>query len=148
MKKMNFINLIYSLLFVSSVLMYGSCKKDKSLIEENGLTRDINNFVPQDIIDALDSLGMPINKGGNPGSIEGSYFVSPNVLRNTNIEGDVVGKIFLDETLTFSMQNNEDLTITTTATQGSDFEGVGYGSFIVGEGDNFTVFSKLKSYIT
>jgi hypothetical protein len=126
-----------------------SCNKDETndLIESNGLSRAINDFIPQDILDILDSLGMPINTGGNPANIEGAFLFSKSVLVSSNIESDNPGSQFNDIMLSFLNQNNEELTLTTEYIEdNTSQEGAGYGSFIVGDGDFFSVFAKNKTY--
>ncbi len=137
---------------LASLLLVGifitNCKKDETgLIEENGLSRDINDFISQDILDILDSLGMPINTGGNPANIEGTFLFSRSVLVSSNISSDYPGREFNDITLSFLNQNNEELTLTTEYIEdNTSQEGTGYGSFIVGDGDFFSVFAKNKTY--
>lgn len=138
-----YINLLFAILLV--LLLAASCKKDETndLIEANGLSRDINDFISEEIFDILDSLGMPINTGGNPANIEGTYLVSPMVLTQSNRTFDDIGKTYADKTFTFLEQNNDNLTLTTALTQGGGV-GEGLGSFIVGNGNNFSVFVRIK----
>lgn len=143
MKKLHFAQIFCIL---AAVIFMSSCKKDENnnLVQDNGLTKDINDFIPPHILKILDSLGMPINKGGNPAVIEGTYNVTPLILTASNRESDVIGHQFDDQLLTFTNQNNEKLTLITKYTQAQQ-ESEGYGSFIVGENNNFTVFAKIKT---
>jgi hypothetical protein len=144
MKKLHFA-LIFCILV--AVIFISSCKKDENnnLVQDNGLTKDINDFIPPHILKILDSLGMPINRGGNPAVIEGNYDVSPNVLIASNRENDVIGGQYSDVLLTFSDQNNEKLTLLTQYSQANQ-ESKGYSSFIVGDNDKFTVFARIKTH--
>ncbi len=135
----------FILVFVMFAFLFTGCKKDDDLVEKNGLTKEINDVISQDIIDLLDSLGMPINKGGNPPTIEGSYLSSPHVLYSSNRSGDIIGNIYNDLEVTFSNQNKKELTVTTGYTQ-SNFVFEGTGSFIVGDKNLFSVFVFDKEY--
>lgn len=138
-------HLLLVLLTVFYISTFSSCKKDKSLLDENGLTHDINDFMSQEILEILDSLGMPINTGGNPPSIEGSFYVDPLTLTASNRDNDVVGNVYTSITVSFLDQNNSDLTINVEESYG-DTEGDGKGSFIVGDAENFSVFTEISSY--
>lgn len=127
------------------VFMFGCSEESNdptSPIEDNGLTREINEMVPDSLLDVIDSLGMPIYKGGNPPTIEGSYLSTPFVLINSNRDGDVIGTVYADYYMKFSNQNNKELTISMDYENGPEV-GNGIGGFIVGDNGNFSVFSKL-----
>ncbi|SHI88279.1 hypothetical protein SAMN05444280_107100 [Tangfeifania diversioriginum] len=144
------INHILATLFLVGIIAT-NCKKDEmnDLIEENGLSRDINDFIPQDILDILDSLDMPINTGGNPANIEGTFLMNPSILMSSNIETDIIGFEFNELLISFFEQNNDELTITTQyVEEDASQEGEGYGSFLVGEGNDFSVFAKNMTYDT
>ena len=111
-------------------------------LDDNGLTPDINNLVPQDILDEIINLGMPINNGANPPQINNSYLVSPLVLVGSNISSDVIGRKYADYYFKLSNQNNNDLTVDLDFKQAST-TGSGLGSFIVGTNNKFSVFSEL-----
>lgn len=138
---------LFLTLFIAVASMYfiGCDKSEESLIEENGLSKDINDFMPQEILDILESLDMPINTGGNPPSIEGAFLKSPNILMNSNRSNDNIGSTYADLTVTFSNQNTKKLTVTVKQKQ-NNTEGDGIGSYIVGNNNNFSVFSEIHSY--
>jgi len=138
---------LFLALFITAASMYfiGCDESEDSLIEENGLSRDINDFMPQEILDILESLEMPINTGGDPPSIEGSFEKSPNILMNSNRSADNIGSTYADLTVTYSDQNSNKLTVTVKQKQ-NNTEGDGIGSFIVGNNNNFSVFSRIHSY--
>jgi len=134
------------LLTVPLILIFiFSCSSDSnptSPVEENGLTREINEMVPDSLFDVLDSLGMPIYRGGNPPNVEASYLCKPFKLINSNRDNDNIGSIYADYYVKFSEQNNEKLTISMDYENGPEV-GTGIGGFIVGDDGSFSVFSKL-----
>lgn len=121
-----------------------SCKKDDKKVESNGLTKDINDLVPESVLKQIDSLGMVIHKGGNPPTITGTYFASPFVLKNSNISYDQIGYTFADYSVTFYDQDNENLEVKVNYVNGPE-TGNGIGGFIVGEDDEFTVFAEMNA---
>ena len=125
-----------------------SCKKDKdekskgSEIQENGLTRDINDLIPEVILEAIEELGMLIHRGGNPPSdITGTYLGSLMILVASNIpeESSNIGEEFSDFRHTLSAQDNDALTINVQTAQVS-LTGEGEGAYLVGDENKFTVF--------
>jgi len=113
----------------------------------NGLTADINNLIPQAYIDELVRLGMPINGGVNPPNVNFIFNVTPFVLKSTNIPDDYsIGYQFWDKRIQFSQQDNSKLTLKVEfVSSGGQEVTTSIGSFIVGSGNNFTVFSKLTA---
>lgn len=111
----------------------------------NGFTADINNLVPQSIIDELKRLGMPVNSGVTPPNINGIYNASPLVVKATNISGDFYtpGYQIADLRVQFAQQDNSRLTLTMDYINGPE-SGSGFGSYIVGSGKLFTVFTKVN----
>jgi len=141
MKKLS----VYGALIIISISFIGCDKENTPLsTDENGLTKNITDLVPQDIIDQMDSLGMPIYGGANPPILEGTYLGSPFVLVSSNRFGDTPGFLFQNYKVTFSKQKNDDLTIMVDYDNGVEI-GNGIGSFIVGEDDNFSVFVEVNS---
>jgi hypothetical protein len=124
-----------------------SCKTDETsqLMEENGLSKAINNFISDDIFNILDSLGMPVHTGGEPVNVEGAFLVSKAVLLASNFPDDSVGYEFEEIKISFSGQNTKELTLTAEFTQDSS-ETECYESYISGEGNDFSVFSKSKTF--
>ena len=135
-------------LLIAAVIIFGdllSCTDDSNptgLVEENGLTHDINEMVPDSLLDIIKNMDMPIYRGGNPPTIEGSYLSTPFTLINSNRDGDNIGSTYSDYYLKFSNQNDKELTINIDYKNGGE-TGYGIGGFIVGEDNNFSVFSKL-----
>lgn len=124
-----------------------SCKTDEPshLIEENSLSDEINNLISSDIFNSLDSLGMPIHAGVNPVNIEGEFLISEAVLTSSNLKDDSVGYVFEGIKILFSGQNNREFKLMTKITQDSS-ESDWQESFISGSGNNFSVFSEIKTY--
>lgn len=120
-------------------------------LRANGLTDDINNLVPQSIIDELRRLGMPINSGYTPPTINGIFSFSPNIMVNTNIVDDFeIGSIFGSMRVQFSSQNNTAFTVNIEYVEVNSSgtilsTSVGNGSLIVGSGQAFTAFGKVTS---
>lgn len=139
MKKRNLFLIVITLLLGS---VFISCEKEEDLIEENGLSRDINDIMPQETIDSLEFYGMPIFTGGTPPELEGQYLSSPNVLFSSNIPGDDVGDTFTNTILSFSEQNNKNLTLKIGKSHGGT-EGETIGGFISGEGSDFSIFAEI-----
>ena len=110
--------------------------------QREGLTEDIQNLIPLDILEAIEDLGIEINEGKNPPNIEGTYLVSTLQLVKSTTGRNIATQ--WDKYVTFSGQNNTTLTIDANYTMQTDYpHGVmnseGPGSFIVGEGNKFTV---------
>jgi hypothetical protein len=119
---------------------YGDVKQFTTL-DEQDITEEINKIVPKEIQNEIRNLGLPIHGGGDPPSnLSGTYLVSPNILEKSNFRDHPVGHRFPDVYLTFSEQNNADLTIRVAQTQEGATGQEGTGAYIVGEGNNFTVF--------
>ena len=111
----------------------------------NGLSVDINNLVPQSILNEMQNLGMPVYSGYSPPTINGIYNVSPLVLYSSNIINDnSPGYQFTDLHVQFYNQDNSKLTINADYIEGDEV-GTGLGSFIAGCGNNFTVFVRDNS---
>ncbi len=125
------------------LVFMASCSKKSAdpttRVEDNGLTREINNLVPPSLLAIIDSLGMPIHKGDNPPSIGGSYLCKPFKIINSNRPGDAIGSIYSDYYVKFSKQNNDELTVSMDYLNGPE-NGTGLGGFIVGDNGNFSVF--------
>ncbi len=126
-----------------------SCKDAGPVVEENGLTKDINDIVPQSIIDEMESLDMPIYTGANPpniglGTTGKSYLASPFILVSSNITNDTPGRQFGDYYFKLYDQNSDDLTIKLTYSNSGE-EGTGLGGYIVGDNNKFSVFAEVNS---
>jgi hypothetical protein len=144
MKKSLFLLLAFSA--IMSLVML-SCTKDllNSEDENNDLSQDIKNIVPDTTLEKITDLGMPINKGTKPPDLENIYKVSPLTLKNTNIPNDYsIGSNFADYKFKLYDQDNSKLTIKFDYVSGGE-TGTGLGAFISGSGNDFTVFVKVHS---
>jgi hypothetical protein len=130
------------------IMPFAACKDeaDDALweMEENGLTRGINSIISPEALKEFEDMGMPVHRGGNPPmNIMGSYVSSPDVCVATNINDNTrPGNVFNDFYLIFSEQNNAKMSIKVERVQIAT--GDGTGSYIVGDGNKFTVFSRMK----
>lgn len=116
-------------------------------VDELGLTKEIRDLVPIEILDEMIDLGMPINGGENPPSVEGTYFASPFILESSNRPSDYKGQSFADFEVTFYGQDNDKLEIMADYKNGPE-TGVGVGSFIVGNECEFSVFLDIEGMIS
>ncbi|MEA4917443.1 hypothetical protein [Proteiniphilum sp.] len=113
------------------------------VVDEKGLTEDIKNLIPEELFDEIERLGMIVNGGNTPPSLTGAYLISPLTLIQTNIPDDFeIGEVFADKMITFSNQNNSQLTIQVDYVTGSS-KGEGLGGFIIGSGNKFTIFVEI-----
>ena len=112
---------------------------------EERITDDIYNIIPKDIIDEMESLGQPINGGNTPPAINGTYKISPVVLKASNFnDGFPIGHVFADTYLTLSEQNNGNLTVKLKKAHGTE-ESEGVGAYIIGQNEDFTVFVEFNT---
>ena len=109
------------------------------------LSDDILDIIPDEYLDILEEFGLIINGGKNPPYIEGTYLATPLDLVASNV-GTNIAEMW-DMYVTFSEQNNANLTVNADYSMQTDWgSGIstmsssGPGSFIVGEGNKFTVF--------
>jgi len=107
-----------------------------------GLSEEINSLIPDNILEAIWDIGIEINGGKNPPNIEGTYFVDTLQLVKTTTGTDIVRQ--WNKYVTFSGQDNTTLTINADYTMNTemsagDMSSKGPGSYIVGEGNKFTV---------
>lgn len=118
-------------------------------LDKNGLTQEIRNIVPQNVIDEMQSLGFPIHGGANPPLIEGTYLASPVILVGSNISTDTPGHQFTNYSFKFFNQNNAYLTIEMQYVNGSgNTTGVGSGGYVTGNGNSFSAFFQVRSTAT
>jgi len=128
-----------TIFFLLLALVLGSCCKEYPELVPG------QNFIPDDILKAIEDNGQVIYNGYTPPNLEGKYFISPQVLVNSNFDDPYLpGHVFTNTTIEFSEFNQQDLTIKITITEGN-LTGVGYGSFISGQDNNFTVYVKVEA---
>jgi hypothetical protein len=139
------------ILFIAFGLLMAACEEEENddsnsndKVEANGFTEEINEFLPDSIINEMENLGMELNTGGNPPQVENVYEVTPFVLDSSNIPTDYPGMSFADFRFKLYDQNNEDLTVKLDYVNGPE-EGTGLGSFIVGDNNQFTLVSEVTT---
>ncbi len=116
-----------------------SCKKDK--IKNYNLPAGVSSILSNEQLDKLVKMGVPINEGLTPPSIDSVYLYN-NFYCTYDGSGDGrVGDFFADMKLRFTNQNPSDNTIKMSYKQAVE-EATGLGSFIAGTGNSFTVFTK------
>ena len=145
------------LAFVIGVFIFTGCGKDKqqccqqccACFDEEGLTHDIRDFIPDNILQEIKDLGMPIYGGNTPPDIRSTFLASPFILVASNFDDAFSpGDKFSDIKFTFSEQNNEKFTIKVKEVNNNNTDtGVSYVGFIVGAAKKFTVFAGLD-YVT
>jgi len=118
----------------------GSCCKDYSNLIPG------QDFIPADILQAIEDNGQIIYTGYNPPALEGKYRMAPSVLVSSNFADQFSpGFQFVDNVVGFSDFDSKTLTIKVSIKEGDIIIGEGYGSFISGQGDNFTVYVKIDA---
>lgn len=140
--------MLKKLFFASAIfaaVIMASCSSDSdSIVDANGLTKDIKNLVPDSIMAKMKEIGMPIYTGDNPPDIQFSFLMSPLTLKGTNIVYDSIGKVYANEYIKFYNQDTKKLTIQCYYKQSTSVAS-GIGGFIVGNDNKFTVFLDCKS---
>ncbi|MDL5510357.1 hypothetical protein QSE00_00925 [Arenibacter sp. M-2] len=145
--KTNFLRIVA----LTAILAFASCSKEEDSADMgfDGSLTSIEDFYTPELVRALDSLGFEMNLGNKPPKIEGTYHVKPMLLKSSSVPGDIVGSQFNNYEVTFSNQDNGKLTIDYFGDQGVEID-EGFGSFISGENDKFSVFlittSDIGSY--
>ena len=127
------------------LVFLSACTKESGIkVDANGLTPDINNIVPQTTLDEMKSLGMPIFTGTTPPNIVGVYNVSPYLLKSSDVPNDYApGHAYSDFRVQLSNQDNAKLTVQMDYVS-TDQSGTGLGGFIVGSGNDFTIFVNVN----
>ena len=132
---------ILSVFFLLSLL--GSCRREVTIDLDKGFSSQIQQIVPQPIIDSLRKKGMVINEGLIPPQLAGIYLAQTYKLLSAYGPEDSykVGKIINPYYYRFYGQTAaNDITYDFT-NNGSD-KGNGQGAFVSGNGAKFTIFSQ------
>ena len=143
-------NILKTSLALIITLNWSSCLVDEHKnivpqceIQANGLSRAINELVPENILAEMRALNMPINTGGSPPIIDNSTFKgSPFILLSSTIPNDKIGGQFDDMIVSFNQQDNNKLSLIVDYENGFA-KGKGLGSFIAGNGNDFSIFAKI-----
>ena len=109
-----------------------------STLDDSGLTVEIKDILPEEILEVIDDMDIIMYGGNNPPNVEGTYLISPLALLKSNISTDVIGRLFADIIIQFYDQDPVNLSIK-TRDQHAETTGSGSGSFIVGDGNYFTI---------
>ncbi|MBR9916079.1 MAG: hypothetical protein GYB32_14905 [Algicola sp.] len=128
-----------------------SCSSDDDNGEDignqfDGSLESVEDFFSPDLVQALQDLGFIINTGNNPPNIEGVFFSSPFILEASSVPGDFIGQTFADYTSEFFNQNNQALTLDFNGMGGTQTD-EGFGSFVSGDGNLFSVYLKNTTRI-
>jgi hypothetical protein len=107
-----------------------------------GLSEDIQNIIPDDLIKTVKDLGMKIYEGNTPPSVNGTFLATPLVLKKSNIADDEIGEEYDDLIFTLKNYNSEAKTISLEADWGGEISN-SVRSFISGTGNNFSVFVEV-----
>lgn len=133
-----------SLAVLTVALVVLSCKSNDS---QPQYPAEILSIISLKQIDALTKLGMEVHNGNNPPSIEGIYITDDADCIGDSGDPQRLGKWRYDYKFRFRNQDN------TTRTIELDYKTIpdetvdkasGKGAFIIGEGNNFTVFMQTQ----
>ena len=104
----------------------------------------INKVVPEWLLEMMEPY-IPIYEGDNPPIIEGTYLLSPQKLFYDSSKQYSSGRVFADNYLFFTDQDEVKDTINFVGFEVNSYgdiisEKYGEGAFISGEGNNFSIF--------
>lgn len=118
---------------IGSVLVIGKNQDDE--VDDR-----IHALIPDEIRDVIDEY-IPIYDGMNPPNIEGSYYLSPQILIGSSLSYDQIGKEYNSEYQKYGNQDMVNNTIDMVRVSVSETDwSKGSGAFISGTGNNFTIF--------
>lgn len=104
------------------------------------------NFIPDDILQDIIDNGQVINEGFNPPKLEGKYRVSPQTLVSSNFNDALLpGFVFVDLIIEFKNFNATKQTVDVFLEEVGENMGEGKGSFVSGEGNQFTVYVEINT---
>ncbi len=125
--------------FIAISLLFSSCYDDHSEVIPG------QDFIPEEILAEIRENGQPIFEGLNPPDVTGRYRISPAELVSSNFDDDLnPGHRFADEYIEFSEFDEASLTLRVDIEQSGSI-GEGYGSFISGSGDSFTIYVRIDN---
>jgi len=123
---------------ILSFLLASCCKDYSELIPGQ-------DFIPKDVLKAIEDNGQAFYSGYTPPLLQGRFKISPNVLMSSNFDDLYFpGVVFADYFVEFYDFDPNTLTIRVNTEQ-LDHKGIGYGGFVSGQGNNFTVYVKVES---
>ena len=129
---------------VAFMLLFTSCEELFKKDSTNELSTEIKNIVPDATLKIITDLGMPINKGSSPTNLVNYFKVTPFVLKASNRSSDNIGSTYSDYVFYLHDQDNAKLSIKLDYKNGPE-SGTGLGGFISGNGNDFSVFIKVRS---
>ncbi|MBQ9215351.1 MAG: hypothetical protein IJ159_01190 [Prevotella sp.] len=104
----------------------------------------ISSVIPDDLRETIEQH-IPIYDGVTPPNIEGTYFISPQILVASSLEYDQIGNTYATEYDRFYDQDMTKNTISMVRVQGGGIEWAkGDGAFISGYDDKFTVYFDVE----
>ncbi len=106
----------------------------------------IEEIIPETYLEVLGDLEFPIYDGENPPIINGTYDISPLILKATNKTSDFpIGHRFADAVLRFYNQNNETFEIQVKEKYDTQETSSIQTAITSGDGSNFTVYGTVKA---
>ena len=109
----------------------------------NGSRQSIARYVTPELLLIMESLGLQVNEGNTPPTINGEFLASELLLYASNVPNDVLNIAFADTYFTLQNQNNLYLTTSVSYTTKNGTEtALGTATVISGSGNKFTVFAK------
>ncbi len=112
------------------------------------LPAPVDTIISQSQISTLVKLGMTVNDGTSPPSIDGNYFCDTLVLLGSNVSGDFTnGKLdfhsYVNYSYQFSNQTSDGEISVARAVQNGTSTGFGTGAIISGSGNDFSIFVEI-----
>ena len=124
--------------FIAISLIFSSCYDDHSEVIPG------QDFIPDEILAEIRENGQPIFEGLNPPDVTGRFVSRPHTLVESNFDDSFQpGDRFAELTVDFFEYDPNKLTLKVSIDQGSA-GGDGLGSFISGQGNNFTIYVRLE----
>nr|WP_294789303.1 hypothetical protein [uncultured Flavobacterium sp.] len=144
------------LLVISIIFTLTACSSDNNDNEDKSVVVNeqqlYDSYVDATMKKSIDELGITIHRGNKPPIVEGVYTIDPFFCANSNFSDLAKGTNFGVSTLTLSNQNMAKLSvdfknILVYAITGKNETWQGTGSFISGEGNNFSIFLRSDGNI-
>jgi hypothetical protein len=126
------------IMLLAVTVFLASCHEDHSDLIPG------QDFIPPEILEEIKANGQPIFEGLNPPEVVGTFRASPLTLVASNFDdADRPGKVFGALTIDFFDYDPDELTLKVNIEQGGS-GGDGLGSFISGQGNDFTIYVRLE----
>lgn len=123
--------------FLAIAFLFSACYDDHSEVIPG------QDFIPDEILAEIRENGQPIFEGLNPPDVSGRYRISPLELVSSNFPDNIDPDNFADENVEFLEIEFKSLTLEVKSEQ-AGIEGEGYGSFISGQVNNFTIYVRIE----